>query len=597
MYKQQSGGPSNSVELTFSARKLADRDVFSKSDPILVMYREGTDGGLAREVGRTEQIQNSLNPNWNKKIKIDYFFEAKQPLIFKLYDIDTNSTRLDEQDFLGQASCDLADIVAAPNGYLTLKLSGAKYVKGSLIVHADEVDQGQRQVMEFKIQGINLSKKSLFSKPNPFLEFYRFLPDGTRQLAYRSSVCQNTVNPEWPAFEISAQSLSGLDTDQEFLIECYAHRTNGSHKFIGSIRCSLNQLNGKTGLTIPLRNDKKSKQVTETDAPFGSLRFNKSILRREYSFLEYLASGLQLEFAVSVDFTASNGPIHSCQSLHYIDSRYPNQYELAIRSVLEICEHYNHRKIFDAMGFGAKIPPNFDVRHLFPLTLNPQQRGVLGTQGVLNAYKNCLKNTQLYGPTNFEPSIQEFAQKARLFPKDGTRYQILLIITDGVITDMAKTKAAIVNASSLPLSIIIVGVGQEDFEKMEELDSDDVTLTANGRTAKRDIVQFVPFRQFMPSTGIHSEIERENTQARLAKEVLAEVPDQVTSYMKSMNIAARPAPSVPPAYELESQTSQDYPSTYPSLNYDNQQTAPPYPTENHFSNQPPMNPNYSYGAV
>lgn len=76
---------------------------------------------------------------------------------------------------------------------------------------------------------------------------------------------------------------------------------------------------------------------------------------------------MQLEFGVAIDFTASNGPVHLAQSLHYFDDRAPNQYELAIRSVLEICEHYNHSKIFDAVGFGAKVPPNWEVRHLFPL--------------------------------------------------------------------------------------------------------------------------------------------------------------------------------------------------------------------------------------
>jgi hypothetical protein len=96
-----------------------------------------------------------------------------------------------------------------------------------LVIHAEEIDQGQRQVMDFKIQGINLSKKSLFSKPDPFLEFYRFLPDGTRQLAFRSTICRGTVNPDFPPFEISARSLSGTDNDQEFLIEAYAYRTNG----------------------------------------------------------------------------------------------------------------------------------------------------------------------------------------------------------------------------------------------------------------------------------------------------------------------------------------------------------------------------------
>lgn len=48
-----------------------------------------------------------------------------------------------------------------------------------------------------------------------------------------------------------------------------------------------------------------------------------------------------------------------------------------------------------------------------------------------------------------------------------------MILTDGVISDMDQTKAAIVQASALPMSIIIVGVGGADFEMMEELDADD----------------------------------------------------------------------------------------------------------------------------
>lgn len=73
--------------------------------------------------------------------------------------------------------------------------------------------------------------------------------------------------------------------------------------------------------------------------------------------------------------------------------------------------------------------------------------------------------------------------------RDGSQYFILLILTDGVITDMPQTREAIVNASSLPVSIIIVGVGQADFDAMEELDGDDVRLSSRGRVAERDIVQ------------------------------------------------------------------------------------------------------------
>ena len=47
------------------------------------------------------------------------------------------------------------------------------------------------------------------------------------------------------------------------------------------------------------------------------------------------------------------------------------------------------------------------------------------------------------------------------------------MLTDGAITDMPQTKQAIIAASRLPLSIIIVGVGEANFDAMNELDSDD----------------------------------------------------------------------------------------------------------------------------
>ncbi len=156
--------------------------------------------------------------------------------------------------------------------------------------------------------------------------------------------------------------------------------------------------------------------------------------------------------------------------------------------------------------------------------------------GVLSAYSSCIRRVQLYGPTNFAPTVNHVANIARQF-RDGSQYFILLIITDGIITDMPQTKTAIVDASTLPLSIIIVGVGRADFDAMEELDGDTVRLTApDGRMASRDIVQFVPFRNFLKS-GQNSQLSR----LHLAREVLAEVPDQFVSYMRVNKIVPKTA--------------------------------------------------------
>jgi len=155
-----------------------------------------------------------------------------------------------------------------------------------------------------------------------------------------------------------------------------------------------------------------------------------------------------------------------------------------------------------------------------------------GLDGVITAYGYCLSQIQLYGPTNFSPVINHVARIANT-TLDGSKYHILLILTDGIITDMNDTKEAIINASGLPISIIIIGVGQADFAAMEELDGDVVRLQSRGRYAERDIVQFVAFRDFEDALKT---LDFPMTQAKLAKAVLAEVPQQFLSYMKKRGV-------------------------------------------------------------
>ncbi|XP_056372191.1 copine-5-like [Oenanthe melanoleuca] len=163
-----------------------------------------------------------------------------------------------------------------------------------------------------------------------------------------------------------------------------------------------------------------------------------------------------------------------------------------------------------------------------------------GIAGVLEAYQRSLRCVQLYGPTNFAPVVNHVARSAATV-LDGSQYFVLLIITDGVISDMAQTKEAIVNAAKLPMSIIIVGVGQAEFDAMVELDGDDIRISSRGKVAERDIVQFVPFRDYMsggPGAGL--------SMAGLAREVLAEIPDQLLSYMKARGIKPPPIPPMSP---------------------------------------------------
>ena len=64
-------------------------------------------------------------------------------------------------------------------------------------------------------------------------------------------------------------------------------------------------------------------------------------IEQEYSFLDYLQHGMQINAIVSIDFTGSNGiPTHP-QSLHYLQPQFFNQYENAIQSVGTIIQVKN----------------------------------------------------------------------------------------------------------------------------------------------------------------------------------------------------------------------------------------------------------------
>lgn len=89
------------------------------------------------------------------------------------------------------------------------------------------------------------------------------------------------------------------------------------------------------------------------------------------------------------------------------------------------------------------------------------------------------------------------------------------------------------NASPLPISIIIVRVGNAYFDNMDPWDSDDSLLSAGVRRVTRDIVQFVPLNKFLSCNGPNQFIK---SQADLAKEVLAEIPAQLANFMKLRGI-------------------------------------------------------------
>nr|XP_043639216.1 protein BONZAI 1 [Erigeron canadensis] len=529
------------IELSLSASNLRDRDVLSKSDPMAVVYTKGKDGSL-QELGRTEVVMNSLNPQWITKVKVAYFFETVQTLVFRVYDVDTQlhgpelkALKLDDQQYLGECTCKLSQIVADPKRLWTTNLvriadsteaSGLKKL-GQLTVHA-EVEIVSKTAAELTFRCSDLDNKDFFSKSDPFLLISKVVESGATVPICRTEVLKNNLKPEWKPIVLNLSQVGSKDSP--LIIECFNFNSSGKHDLLGKVQKSLAELENLSSIRQGENFFKpiivgKDHQTKILKSQLFVEKYSESV---HHTFLDYFFGGCELNFMVAIDFTASNGNPRLPDSLHYIDySGRPNAYQKAIQEVGEVLQFYDHDKQFPAWGFGAR-PIDGPVNHCFNLNgssgYNPT---VAGIEGIMTAYQSALSNVSLAGPTLFGPVITAAANIAsHSVAANEHKYFVLLIITDGVITDLQETMDALVKASDLPLSILIVGVGGADFKEMEILDADKgVKLqSSTGRVASRDIVQFVPFRDV------------QGGEMSVVQSLLAELPSQFLTYMRNNGI-------------------------------------------------------------
>jgi len=514
--------PTSTVELSLRCENLADTDVLSKSDPMCVLFIKGKTNNWL-EFGRTERISDTLSPSWHKKFVMDYKFEERQLLKFAIYDVDSESSRRDDHDFLGSTEVSLGEIIAVQSKGFSKQLGG----KGGTIHIISEELSGNKETVVFNFCAKKLDKMDFFGKSDPYMEISRSTESNQYVLVHRTEVIKSNLNPQWKQIKLEVRTLCNGDYHRDLKFSVYDWDMGGGHDYIGSFHTNLNRLKAgnSSDNVYDCINEEKQKKKGSKYKNSGSIILNNITIEMNPSFLDYIQGGTQVNFTVAVDFTGSNGNPKNPSSLHYQDPKgRPNQYVTAITSVGEIIQDYDSDKMFPALGFGARIPPTGEVSHEFFLNLSSDNPFCQGIDGLLSAYYNSLYNVQLYGPTNFSPVIAHVAQFASAYESDPSNYFVLLIITDGIITDLDETKRSIIKASKLPLSIIIIGVGEEDFSAMDALDSDDRLLRCGGLVAARDIVQFVELRKFLQDGGWSKDL--------LARAVLAEIPAQLSGWMK-----------------------------------------------------------------
>lgn len=173
---------------------------------------------------------------------------------------------------------------------------------------------------------------------------------------------------------------------------------------------------------------------------------------------------------------------------------------------------------YPVWGFGAKYD-NL-TRHIFQVG---DAAEVDGLHGILHAYRTTFqKGVVMSSPVVFTDVIKVAAKRAQrkldaALLNKRLSYTILLILTAGNVSNVNDTVATLKRVVSTPLSVIIVGIGHNDFTAMKFLDD------FQKQNGGRDICNFVKFSSKL-------------SKSELTRATLNEVPEQLESYFKSREI-------------------------------------------------------------
>ena len=97
---------------------------------------------------------------------------------------------------------------------------------------------------------------------------------------------------------------------------------------------------------------------------------HKVRFKTRHTFLDYIFGGCEINLAVAIDFTASNGELRHADSLHYLDND-KNEYLNVLRSIGSILEYYDTSKSIPCLGFGGEFDKKGDkTEHCFALNGN-----------------------------------------------------------------------------------------------------------------------------------------------------------------------------------------------------------------------------------
>ena len=450
--------------------------------------------------------------------QIDYFFEREQILIIEPI--------VNEEETEQKIEYPLCDLMKNNEYKLSKNIENIGILQINYLKTKNQKNELYSEIsfLEFYIE---LNDNPIFEKKKKFNDVYylikNFKDGNVKRAVYKSSEYNFQINKKQKTSSINLESnILCENKDQSIFFELYIPSLC-TNNYIGYSSFTLNSLE-----SISKEDQFYTIKIEHNNfGEIGTLEINYNT-KTKMTFEEFLKRG-QINLDIAIDYTKSNGDPKKEHSLHYLKPNERNDYEKAIKSCGDIIGHYDSDQLFPVYGFGG-IPQGSDkVSHCFNINFDQNDDpNIHGIDNIIKYYRDSLKKITLSTPTFFAPIIKKVINEINYDlsnKRTENHYYILMILTDGILKDMEDTINCIIDASKLPLSIVIIGIGDSHFTGMDILDGDEEPLKNSlGEMRKRDIVQFVKFNNFKKKD--------KDCGTELAEEVLKEIPRQIEEYYR-----------------------------------------------------------------
>ena len=463
-------------------------------------------------LGQTDSLSGT-EIIYGESFIIDYYFEKEQTLKCQLF--------MNGNVLVSQFTTTIGLIMGSrkKNVLTEVKTTYGEKIGNILIEAKSRQNQAGQMISHFQFNLILLSNYQ--NGANVFYLLSHFNDGKNWRPVYKSEEfdIQPNMQIALNQLQIETDSLIVNNPNQNIKIELYDAI---SQQIIGTGLFQISQLINQSKINLPT--------TIEVYSPLNNAKVASFVVfyhqNQKSTFKDYLMKGMEINLEIAIDFTCSNESPDNPISLHYAYGNTPTNYEVAIKSCGSIVGYYDYDQLFPVYGFGGRPPLSNHVSHCFNLTFTDDPN-VQGLPEVLKTYRNSLFQIKFDGPTYFAPVITQVMNEIKREMDNGinNHYYILMILTDGIINDMDATCDVIYDAAFLPMSIIIIGIGNANFTNMETLDGDDELLrNSKDEVTKRDLVQFVQFNKYA------NRVENEGVINELAEDVLKEIPRQVEEY-------------------------------------------------------------------